>query len=51
MFGNVTALVGWIYIGEVQKQKHAASMLQACGLGFSQRHNAGKAPPKGENLY
>ena len=36
MFGNVTALVGWIYIGELQKQKHAAHMLQACGLGSSQ---------------
>jgi len=36
MFGNVTALVGWIYIGEIQEQKHAAHMLQACGLGSSQ---------------
>jgi len=35
MFGNVTALVGWIYIGKIQEQKHAAHMLQACGLGSS----------------
>ena len=35
MFGNVTTLVGWIYIGEIQEQKHAAHMLQACGLGSS----------------
>jgi hypothetical protein len=35
MFGNVTALVGWNYTGEIQEQKHAAHMLQACGLGFS----------------
>ena len=26
MFGNVTALGGWIYIGEVQGQKHAPGM-------------------------
>ena len=36
MFGNVTALVGWIYIGEIQEEKDAAHMLQACGLGLSQ---------------
>jgi len=36
MFGDVTALVGLIYIGEIQEQKHAAHMLQACGLGSSQ---------------
>jgi len=36
MFGNVTALVGWIYIGKIQEQKHDAHMLQACGLGSSQ---------------
>jgi len=36
MFGNVTALVGWIYIGKIQEQKHHAHMLQACGLGSSQ---------------
>ena len=35
MFGNVTAVVGWIYIGEIQEQKHAAHMLQTCGLGSS----------------
>ena len=37
MFDNVTALVGWIYIGEIQEQKHAAHMLQTCGLGSSQQ--------------
>ena len=36
MFGNVTALVGWIYVGEILGQKHAAHMLEACGLGSSQ---------------
>jgi len=36
MFGNVAALVGWIYIGEIQEQKHAGHMLQACGPGSSQ---------------
>ena len=36
MFGNVTALVGLIRIGEIQEQKHAAHMLQACGLGSTQ---------------
>ena len=36
MFGNVTAFVSWIYIGEIQKQKHAAHVLQACGLGSPQ---------------
>ena len=30
MFGSVTAFVGWICIGEVQGQKHAAHMRQAC---------------------
>ena len=37
MFGNVTALVGWIYIGEIQEQRHPAHMLQACGLRSSRR--------------
>jgi len=32
---NVTNLVGWIYIVEIQEQKHTAHMLQACGLGSS----------------
>ena len=36
MFGNVAALVGWIHVGVIQGQKHAAHMLQACGLGSSQ---------------
>jgi len=45
MFGNVTALVGWIYIGEIQDQKHAAHMLQACGLGFSQVVSPGFLTP------
>ena len=36
MLGNVTALAGWIYIGEILEQKHASHMLQACGLGSSQ---------------
>ena len=36
MFGNVTDLVGWIYIGEIQELKHAAHMLQACGLRSSE---------------
>ena len=35
MFGDVTDLVGWIYVGKIQKQKHATHMLQACGLGSS----------------
>ena len=26
MCGNVTALVGWIYIGDIQEQKHAPGM-------------------------
>jgi len=29
MFDNVTVLVGWIYIGKIQEQKHASHMLQA----------------------
>ena len=33
--GGQVRLVGWIYIGEMQEQKHAA---QACGLGSSQFH-------------
>ena len=36
MFGNVTALVGLICIDEMQEQKHAAHLLQLCGLGSSQ---------------
>jgi len=36
MFGNVTALVGWIYVGGLKRQKHAAHTFQACGLGSSQ---------------
>ena len=36
MFGNVTALEGSHVTGKIQEQKHAAHMLQACGLGSSQ---------------
>ena len=36
MFGNVTALVGLHVIGKY-RTKHDAQMLQACGLGSSQR--------------
>ena len=36
IFGNVTALFDWICIEEIQDQKRAAHMLEACGLGFSQ---------------
>ena len=43
MFGNVTARVGWIYIGKMQGQTHEAHMLQACGLGSSHlRHGDGE---------
>ena len=33
MFGNVTALEGVACDWGIQGQKHAAHMLQACGLG------------------
>jgi len=36
MFGNVTALVGLHVTGKYRDEKHAAHMLQACGLGSSQ---------------
>ena len=36
MFGNVTALVGLHVTGIYRDEKHAAHMLQAGGLGFSQ---------------
>ena len=36
MFGNLTVLVGWICIGEIQGQKRAEHMFLACGLGSSQ---------------
>jgi len=37
MVGNVTALGGCIYIGQIQELRHAAHMLQACGLESSHR--------------
>jgi hypothetical protein len=40
MFGGVTALVGWIYVGEVQGQKHAAHMLQRHAAWESHRLRA-----------
>ena len=36
MFGNVTALVGLHVTGKIQELKHAAHLIQACGLGSSQ---------------
>ena len=35
MFGNVTALVGLHVTGKYRDEKHAAHMLQECGLGSS----------------
>ena len=44
MFGNVTARVGWTCMEEVQEQKHAAHMIQACGLGCSQVMSPARDP-------
>ena len=51
MCGNVTVVVGWIYIGEIRELKHAARVLQAVGLGSHPDEYFEKILGFNENYY